>query len=319
MSLDVDLRRLAAEQYAVVAVRQARSLGATKSGLRSRRLGPDWEGPTPRVLRLAGSPASDRQRLMIAVLDAGPGAVVSHTSAAGLWRFPGFSAGTVEISRPRSRSTCGVAGTVVHHPRNLPEHHITERHGIPVTTVARTVFDVAARVHPGRLERLVATVVTRAPSVLPTLHAMLAELAGRRGTAPMRDILARLPPGSVPPASGLEARFARILAQAGEPPLDRQVDIGGHEWIGRVDFVDRALGIIVEVDSDLHHTSALDRAHDRRRDERLLAAGWREVVRVTEDEVWLRPHEAVAKVRAARRRAQVSDRDRGGSRSETSR
>ena len=89
MGVDTELRNLAAVQYGLVSVRQARAVGATKSGLRSRLLGPDWDSPTPRVLRLLGAPADGRQRLMLGVLDAGPAAVVSHASAAALWRLPG--------------------------------------------------------------------------------------------------------------------------------------------------------------------------------------------------------------------------------------
>ena len=305
MSLDEDLRAVAAQQYRLVSRRQARALGARTSGLRSRVRHADWEEPTPRVLRLIGAPAGIRQDLMLAVLDAGPGAVVSHRTAAALWRLPGFVFATLEVSRPRSRSRHPCQAATAHHPRRLGHHHLTERYGIPVTTLARTVFDVAGGIHPGRLDRLLDTVVARSPSVLVALRAVHEELAehGRRGSAALGAALATRPDGYVATASGLEARFARILGEAGEPPLDRQVDVGGHEWVGRVDFVDRAGRILVEVDSDLHHSSALDRAHDRRRDEALLAAGWAEVVRVTEDEVWRRPEAAVARIRAARRRS----------------
>ena len=57
----------------------------------------------------------------------------------------------------------------------------------------------------------------------------------------MGALLLKRPVGYRPPESGLEARFMQILADAGEPPLERQVDLGGHDWIGRVDFLDRAL------------------------------------------------------------------------------
>ena len=242
---------------------------------------------------------------MIAVLDAEPGAVVSHRSAAALWRLPGFSVGVVEVSRQRGRSGNAAHGARLHRPTVLGPHHVTNRHGIPVTTLARTLFDLAATVHPARMERLVQNVVSKSPSALPTLHQLLGDLAGsgRSGVAVMRVILDDLPDGCVAVASGLEAQFERILTRAGEAPLERQIEVGGHEWIGRVDFLDRELRIVVEVDSDLHHTSPLDRAHDLRRDEALVAAGWNEVVRVSEDEVWRHPHVAIEKVRDARARA----------------
>ncbi|HSH23618.1 MAG TPA: hypothetical protein VK975_06110, partial [Acidimicrobiales bacterium] len=114
------------------------------------------------------------------------------------------------------------------------------------------------------------------------------------------------PLGYIAPASGTEARLARLLAEAGEAPLDRQVDVGGHEWVGRVDFADPALKILVEVDSALHHSSRLDRAADRRRDGALGDAEWQWVVRISEDQVWRRPREAVALVRQARAAARAA-------------
>ncbi len=77
MTLDRDLRALAELQYAALSCAQARHLGATRSAMRALRAGSDWESATQRVLRLVGSPRSIRQRLMIAVLDAGEGAAVS--------------------------------------------------------------------------------------------------------------------------------------------------------------------------------------------------------------------------------------------------
>ena len=307
MTLDDDLRAVAAQQYGLVSRRQARALGAGRSGVRSRVLGPDWEAATPRVLRLVGAPAGIRQQLLLTVLDAGPGTVVSHASAAALWHLPGFSFATLHVSRPRTRSACATELAVVHHPTSLPASHVTERHGIPVTVVARTVLDVAGEIHAGRLERLVDTVVTRSPSALPTFHAVLHELgaSGRSGVAAMRAVLATRPVGHVVVESGLEARFARILAAAGERPLERQVNVGGHEWIGRVDFLDRELRLVVEVDSHLHHSSPLDRRADQARDEALRRAGWAEVVRITDDEIWRQPGVAVQRVREARRRGRV--------------
>ena len=245
---------------------------------------------------------------MIGALDAGPGAVVSHRSAAALWHLPGFGFGQVEVSLARGRAAPRPTWARLHRPTVLAPSHVTQRHGLPVTTLARTLLDLAGDLHPARLALLVDRVTAKSPAILAALHGVLVDLGvnGRPGVSALRAVLEDRPVGYVAPASGLEARFERVLAAAGEPPLERQVDLGGHEWVGRVDFLDRALRVVVEVDSDLHHTSLLDRVHDRSRDERLRGAGWHTVVRVTEEEVWRRPERAVQKVRDARARARAT-------------
>ncbi len=305
MSIDAALRATAELQHALVSYQQARSLGASPKGLVRRAGSVNWEPVTSRVLRLVGAPRTSKQVLMAAVLDGGPGTVVSRLSAAALWRLPGFSFGPVQASRQRGRSSRKPGLGRLYLPLALPAHHATTVDAIPVTTLARTLFDLAALLRPERMERVVDTVVSRSPSTLRALHSTLEDLGehGRNGIAVMRAILAERPPGYVPPASGLEARFMRILAEAGHPPLERQVDVGGHEWIGRVDFVDRESGLLVEVDSALHHSSNLDKKRDRQRDEALKAAGWRGVVRVPEEVIWHRPGQAVSMVHRARSRA----------------
>ncbi len=87
--------------------------------------------------------------------------------------------------------------------------------------------------------------------------------------------------------SGLEARAIALLEEAGIF-ADRQVDLGGESWIGRVDLRVEEAPVVVEVDSAVHHTSPSDRERDRRRDEQLAELGLT-VVRVTEEDVFLRP------------------------------
>jgi very-short-patch-repair endonuclease len=115
----------------------------------------------------------------------------------------------------------------------------------------------------------------------------------------MRQILDELPVGSKVPASGLEARFEEICRNAGIRELERQLDTGGHSWLGRVDYVIRRLKLIIEVDSRLYHTSPLDVANDEARDKAMLAAGWRMVLRVAEEDIWRRPWFVVEQVLAA--------------------
>ncbi|MGD9798279.1 MAG: DUF559 domain-containing protein, partial [Acidimicrobiia bacterium] len=93
---------------------------------------------------------------------------------------------------------------------------------------------------------------------------------------------------------------ARILRESGQAPLRRQVDLGGHEWTGRVDHYDDETGLVDEVDSAAHHTSPKDRARDRRRDAQLLAAGFPKVLRIPDEHVWYQPHLVHLAVRDAR-------------------
>lgn len=127
----------------------------------------------------------------------------------------------------------------LHESRFLPDHHVTVLDGLRVTTLPRTLFDLAgvrgARFQ--RTKRAVENAVSRNPAALPVLRRMLPELArcGRPGIADMREILNGWDDDYVPPASGLEARAIALLEEVGIFP-DRQVDLGGERWIGRVDL-----------------------------------------------------------------------------------
>jgi very-short-patch-repair endonuclease len=273
-------------------------MGATESALRHRLATGEWAPVTRRVLRLAGTAETPEQRLLAAVLDAGTSAVASHESAAALWALPGFWLRALDVSRQHVRSRRRTSLGRLHHPDWLPEHHLTVVHDIPCTTLARTLFDLAGREDARRVERAVDNALARSPALLPALHRMLDELAehGRAGIAVMRTLLAERPADHVPPASGLEARAIAILDHAGIR-TERQVDIGHDAWIGRVDLRVAGTDLLIEVDSALHHTSLSDRRRDAARDEALAAAGFR-VVRVTDRDVWNRPHEVVRAIRA---------------------
>ena len=241
---------------------------------------------------------------MVAALHAGEAAVVSHQAAARLWALPGFSDDRVRISKDRDASRRRSLPAELHEPRYLPAHHRASREGIPLTTVARTVFDLAGCLHPSRAERALDNALARKLVALEELRTVAIELLehGRTGSALMRQLLADRGAGYIPPASGLEARFFSLLVEAGLVLPDRQVDLGGESWAGRVDYLYRHLGLVIEVDSELHHTSKLDAEADARRDETLRAAGF-DVLRVTGEQVWERPHEVVSLVRSALRQA----------------
>ncbi|MGI8983850.1 MAG: endonuclease domain-containing protein [Acidimicrobiales bacterium] len=300
MELDVQLRALAERQHGVIARAQARELGADRHHLRRRAASPDWEALTPRVLRLAGAPQTFRQRCMAAALDAGAGAAVSHESAAALWRLPGFPAGAVHVSRAVGRWVHASPLAEIHRTCSLPDAHVQRFEGIPVTSPARSIFDLAGAIHAGRAERALDNALARGLTSVTALHRVTDDLArrGRAGSGLMRRLLADRDAGYVAPESNLEARFQAVASAAGVGPFVRQTEVGGAHWVGRVDFLDPGKRLVVEIDSDLHHTSLLDRAADARRDEDLENAGYR-VVRISEHDVWHRPEEVVRRLLAS--------------------
>ncbi len=118
-------------------------------------------------------------------------------------------------------------------------HHLTVVEGIQVTTVARTVFDLARVLHPVRTERALDNALARNLTSIRSLSDVAAELAehGRTGSTLMRELLGIRRFTYVPAESGVEARFLEVLEEAGIELPERQVDRhlrtgggGAHTW-----------------------------------------------------------------------------------------
>lgn len=139
-------------------------------------------------------------------------------------------------------------------PRLLPTHHCGVLDGIPVTSAARTVFDLAGCLHPSRVERALDNALARKLVTLEALRGVAIELLehGRTGSALMRCLLDDRGVGYIPPASGLEERFFAVLVAAGVDPPGRQADLGGDAWEGRVDFYYRRQRLVIEIDNNRH-------------------------------------------------------------------
>ena len=171
----------------------------------------------------------------------------------------------------------------------------------------RAIFELCATTHPLRAERALDTGWSKALYSGDSLRRIHRELAksGRTGTVLLRELLKARPPGWIPPASNLEARFATIAREALLGEWRRQVDLGDDEhWCGRVDFMSTTLPLIIEVQSERYHTALTDQAHDTTRRQRLEDAGL-VVVEVWDTQVWYARHEVVAAVRDGIARART--------------
>lgn len=304
MDIDQALRSLAESQHALVARWQARSLGLTKDGMHYRLRRGEWKFVNSRVMRLAGSRRTDGQSAMAAVLACGPGAMLSHTSAAAWWGIARFELAPFHVTRPRHRSRHHVpaAGTRTHHVVAVDPSHVKVLDGVPLSSPARVVFELAGSLHPLQAERALDNAWSMKLVDWRGLHRILDELSarGRKGTTVLRELMAARPVDYVPPASNLERRFESILADAGERPMLRQVNVGGGDWVGRVDFRDPDLPLVVEVNSERYHAALSDRRADATRYAKLRAAGFVVLV-FTDDQVWRHPREVLAEVVSARR------------------
>ena len=300
------LLRLAAGHYGVFHYWQAVDAGVTDDHLRRACERGVIERVVLGVYRVAGSPDNWRQRLMIAVLAAGEGAAVSRRAAAALWRIPGYAEGIVETTQTRRPSRRHPYG-VEHSSRYLPPEHITVVDGIPVTTIERTVMDLAATVGRKRAQWLVKTLCSMKLTTIGKIAAMVAEMAkpGRKGIRLLRAILAEVDDGTPLEASELEKLVLAVIKAAGLPLPDREVEVGGTTApVGRIDFLYRQARIVIEADSKAWHDGWVATEADQRRDKKLIAAGyyvvrtnWREIV--NEPELFTDALEALLLERAA--------------------
>lgn len=228
---------------------------------------------------------------MAAVLDASPGAALGGRTGAAFWGVPGYRAEPIEVLRPRGISRRRSPLAVVHEVVDLHPSQIKVVRGIPVASPARVVWDIAAITkNSERVARALDWLWSHRLLDGRAFHHSVRQLAGRgrTGSTLLRELDALRGPSYVPPASGLEARFAQIIENDGLPPMRRQVDSGDEEWCGRVDFRAPDLPLIVEVQSELFHSALVDKAADARRKAALEAAGFA-VAEVTDTQVWHEP------------------------------
>jgi very-short-patch-repair endonuclease len=297
------LTQMGERRLGLVGLAEARAAGVTRAALRHCVASGRFEHVSPRVLRVRGAPPSDRQALLGAILEVGPGAAACGPTAAALWGVRGYRLTPPHVASRRRVTGRTLPPVVVHEIARLRDHHVAELHCVPLVRPEVVVLQLCGREHPERAARVLDDMWRRRLLSGPSLRRVLGELAarGRNGVRLLRTLLDERGDDYVPPDSGLERRFEQVLAEAGEPGLRRQVDVGGDRWVGRVDFRHEHLPLVVEVQSELYHSALTDARRDAERAAALRAAGF-EVIAVTEEQVWYRPREVVEAVERARRR-----------------
>lgn len=284
---------LARSQHWVVARWQLAGLGFTDAAIR-HRVGTGRVYPIYRGVYLVGHPELTlERRSMAAVLACGPGAALSHESAAALWRV--WPSRQLEVSVPRGRQPHH-PGVLVHRRAQIDS---TRHRCIPVTTPVATLVDIATRLTPDELERAMNEAVIRDLTDPDSLRAALGDVRGRRGVRKLARILDRHT--FVATDTVLEQRFLRIVRAADMPLPLTQAYVNGY----RVDFHWPDLELVVEVDGLRFHRTPAQQAADDARNARHAAAGLIPL-RFSHGQVFYEPGRveqtlrAVAAVRSAR-------------------
>jgi Protein of unknown function (DUF559) len=212
------------------------------------------------------------------VLAFGPGAVLSHRSAAAHWGLLPTAQERIDVTAPATRH--GIPGTRLHRTRSLDAQDTTRHEGIPITTVSRTLLDLAATVRDDQLENALAQTMHLQLYDQRAIDDVIARSNGHRGTR----VLAQATKQEQQITKGAwEIRMLRLVRGAGlpEPICNRPLHVPDHGEC-KPDFHWPAHDLIVETDGwESHRTLAAFRS-DRAKDAAVTAAGYR-VLRFTWD------------------------------------
>lgn len=286
--VDRRVERLALSQHGQVSREQllALELGAEaiRHRARSGRLLVRFRG----VYSVGVAPLTREGRWMAAVLACGEGAGLSHLSAAALWQLRAADPVVIDTSLPgrRMRSREGIRA---HRPRGLPQEDVHHHRDIPVTSVPRTLIDLAEVLGTRSLERVLDEAEYLGLLDGRALAEALERNRGRRGAARLRATLARHEPGTTRTRSELEESFFLLVRRAGLPQPEVNARLG--PWT--IDFLWRDRCLAVETDGARSHDRRGQRESDSARNAWLIANDYRPL-RLTWAQVHHRPEEVLA-------------------------
>jgi Protein of unknown function (DUF559) len=227
----------------------------------------------------------DWGRWMAATLTA-PGSVLSHASAAAAWGFSSTRRQFETVTRPGSGGPRRHGGVLAFRSATLWGDCDVLR-GIPITSVPRTLLDLAGHLSPRALARAVREAVRLRLTTLAALADCLGRHRGRRGSRRLAAAIARYAGLPLERArSGAEVRALEVLRAAGRPLPKLNVRIAGEE----ADLSWSRQRLIVEIDGGPFH---LDVGEDARKQARWEAAGW-SVQRLPAEDVYEHPHHLLA-------------------------
>lgn len=286
------LVRLATQQHGVVSRFQLRTLGFERKAIEAALGEERFSSIHKEVFAVGHKRISPRGYWWAAVLAYGPDAVLSHQSAAVLWGFRQRRRGPIHVTAALGRQGIRRRERIWIHRCKLRSGETTMHEAVPVTTVARTLFDFAEVARYEDLMKTAEAADRRNLLRLRELEEVCERGRGRRALRPVRRLLVEL--GA--PAEGrspLEIRFIEFLRAHDLPMPAQNVLVLGRE----VDALWPAAKLVVELDSWEHHGDRSAFERDRARDPELMLAGYR-TIRITHRRLDTEPRQTAEQIRA---------------------
>lgn len=290
--IDGIIARLAATQDGVVSREQLLTAGISGDAIAWRLKSGRLHRIHPGIYLVGHATPAPGARERAALLACGEGVVLSHRTAAALWRLVPKTAADGIVHVTVAGRQCGrPAGVSVHRTRLLTPRDIRRRDGLTLTSPARTLLDLASidtsdheldrALNEARVLKLVRD---------RDLSDVLERAGRRRGTARLGALIRRNAGPGITRSEG-ERRFLALIRAAGLPEPERNARIHGFE----VDFLWRPQKVVVEADSFAFHATPRAFERDRRRD-RILGMAGVTVKRVTWWQIVEEPYATVATV-----------------------
>jgi very-short-patch-repair endonuclease len=271
-----EIDRVGRARHGIFSVEDLLAMGLTRQGIsrrvKSGRLIPLYEG----VYRSSGAPVTWEQALWAAHAWARGDCVFSHRSGLLLHRLAGASDRVVEMTVTR-KSRSPDPNLILHYTSRDPFEHARVKDGLPVTSIPRTMLDVASVLRPWHLELALDDALRRGTVLVPDMQWMLERWGGRgcTGTKALRRLLDERTDGRARSQSTFEIVTDRLLSNSPLPPYFRQFEVMTKQGISAlIDFAwpDAKLG--VEADSYKWHSGRQQWQSDMERQNALAEIGW---------------------------------------------
>lgn len=287
------MTKLAARQHGLVDRETARTIGASGHEIRGRLALGRIEELQPGVYYLNCTPATWRTQILAAVMAAGPDAVASHRTAALLHGLEGIHGRPIDITVPYEESP-EPEGVILHRTRRQIDAVVVD--SIPMTTIERTILDLAGMLRDRALEKVIASSIRKKLTTVEKLDAVIGLRGGRGvgGTRRMRRVL-KLVAGDIS-GSPAEIDMGQLIRDASVPTPVPQLQIrlpSGDNAYPDFAWPDRMR--IVEVDGLEAHATPEQLAHDLNRQNQLMELGW-EIRRFPARTVRRYPQEVIEEV-----------------------